>query len=114
LLLQLLQGSIYCPVGAHWREPIGSSLRQFRMHGDADQRQGERDLQGSFNTALRWRTHGDQWRRLSSWASSCACKCARLPYADLTELRAAVHAMGDKVKYEAHADFTIFPIPPRP
>ncbi|HEY2661086.1 MAG TPA: MBL fold metallo-hydrolase [Caulobacteraceae bacterium] len=37
-----------------------------------------------------------------------------LPYADLTELQAAVHAMGDKGKYDAHADFIIFPIPPRP
>jgi len=32
----------------------------------------------------------------------------------LTELQAAIHAMGDTVKQEAHPDFVIFPLPPRP
>ncbi len=37
-----------------------------------------------------------------------------LPDADLTELQAAVHAMGDRPRRDAHADFILFPIPPKP
>ena len=37
-----------------------------------------------------------------------------LPYADLLELQAAVHAMGDTPKRDAHPDFIVFPLPPRP
>ena len=37
-----------------------------------------------------------------------------LPYADLTELQAAVHAEGDPPKRDAHHDFIVFPLPPRP
>ena len=36
-----------------------------------------------------------------------------LPYADLKELQAAVHAMGDKVVRDVHPDFIVFPAPPR-
>jgi hypothetical protein len=32
----------------------------------------------------------------------------------LTELKTAVHAMGDTPKQEPHRDFVIFPLPPRP
>jgi hypothetical protein len=37
-----------------------------------------------------------------------------LPYADLLELQAAVHAMGDSVVKDIHGDFIVFPLPPRP
>ena len=37
-----------------------------------------------------------------------------LPYADLLELQAAIHAMGDTPKRDVHADFIVFPLPPRP
>jgi glyoxylase-like metal-dependent hydrolase (beta-lactamase superfamily II) len=37
-----------------------------------------------------------------------------LPYADLTELQAALHAMGGAVKRDAHPDFIVYPLPPRP
>jgi glyoxylase-like metal-dependent hydrolase (beta-lactamase superfamily II) len=37
-----------------------------------------------------------------------------LPYADLLELQAAVHAMGDTPKRDVHPDFIVFPLPPRP
>jgi glyoxylase-like metal-dependent hydrolase (beta-lactamase superfamily II) len=37
-----------------------------------------------------------------------------LPYADLLELQAAVHAMGDTAKRDAHPDFIVFPLPRRP
>lgn len=37
-----------------------------------------------------------------------------LPYADLLELQAAVHGMGDKPKRDVHPDFIVFPLPPRP
>ena len=37
-----------------------------------------------------------------------------LPYADLLELQAAVHAMGDMPTRDVHRDFIIFPLPPRP
>ncbi|WP_293901985.1 MBL fold metallo-hydrolase [Phenylobacterium sp.] len=36
-----------------------------------------------------------------------------LPYADLLELQAAVHAMGDKAARDVHPDFIVTPIPPR-
>ncbi len=36
-----------------------------------------------------------------------------LPYADLNELQAAVHAMGDKVARDVHPDFIVVPAPPR-
>jgi len=36
-----------------------------------------------------------------------------LPYADLLELQAAVHAMGDAPKRDVHPDFIVFPLPPR-
>ena len=37
-----------------------------------------------------------------------------LPYSDLTELQAAVHAMGETPRREAHRDFIVFPLPPKP
>ena len=37
-----------------------------------------------------------------------------LPPAALTELQAALDAMGDAPRQEAHADFVVFPLPPRP
>lgn len=37
-----------------------------------------------------------------------------LPYADLLELQAAVHAMGDTPARDVHRDFIVFPLPPRP
>jgi glyoxylase-like metal-dependent hydrolase (beta-lactamase superfamily II) len=37
-----------------------------------------------------------------------------LPASALTELRAAIRAMGDAPKQEPHHDFVIFPLPPRP
>jgi hypothetical protein len=37
-----------------------------------------------------------------------------LPYADLLELQAGVHAMGDTVTKDVHGDFIVFPLPPRP
>jgi len=37
-----------------------------------------------------------------------------LPYADLLELQAAVHKMGDKVVRDVHDDFIVVPLPPRP
>jgi glyoxylase-like metal-dependent hydrolase (beta-lactamase superfamily II) len=37
-----------------------------------------------------------------------------LPYKDLLELQAAVHAMGDTVTNDMHDDFIVFPLPPRP
>jgi glyoxylase-like metal-dependent hydrolase (beta-lactamase superfamily II) len=37
-----------------------------------------------------------------------------LPYADLLELQAAVHAMGDTARRDVHPDFIVFPLPPRP
>lgn len=36
-----------------------------------------------------------------------------LPYADLLELQAAVHKMGDSVQRDVHADFIVQPLPPR-
>ena len=35
-------------------------------------------------------------------------------YADLLELQAAVHKMGDKVVRDVHDDFIVVPLPPRP
>jgi glyoxylase-like metal-dependent hydrolase (beta-lactamase superfamily II) len=35
-----------------------------------------------------------------------------LPYADLAELQAALHAMGDAVKRDVHRDFIVYPLPP--
>ncbi len=35
-----------------------------------------------------------------------------LPYAELLKLQAAVHAMGDTPKRDAHPDFIVFPLPP--
>jgi glyoxylase-like metal-dependent hydrolase (beta-lactamase superfamily II) len=37
-----------------------------------------------------------------------------LPYKDLLELQAAVHAMGETPVKDVHADFIVFPLPPRP
>jgi glyoxylase-like metal-dependent hydrolase (beta-lactamase superfamily II) len=37
-----------------------------------------------------------------------------LPYADLAELQAALHAMGDAVKRDVHPDFIVYPLPPAP
>ena len=37
-----------------------------------------------------------------------------LPYADLLELQAAVHAMGSTPVKDVHDDFIVFPLPPRP
>jgi len=37
-----------------------------------------------------------------------------LPYADLLELQAAVHKMGDTVVKDVHHDFIVFPLTPRP
>jgi glyoxylase-like metal-dependent hydrolase (beta-lactamase superfamily II) len=37
-----------------------------------------------------------------------------LPYADLLELQSAVHAMGATPRRDVHADFIVFPLPPRP
>ena len=36
-----------------------------------------------------------------------------LPYADLLQLQAAVHKMGDTVTRDVHDDFIVFPLPPR-
>lgn len=36
-----------------------------------------------------------------------------LPYADLLELQAAVHRMGDTAVKDVHDDFIVFPLPPR-
>ena len=36
-----------------------------------------------------------------------------LPYADLLQLQAAVHRMGDTVVRDVHDDFIVFPLPPR-
>ncbi|HEY0437952.1 MAG TPA: hypothetical protein VGC92_15035, partial [Phenylobacterium sp.] len=41
-------------------------------------------------------------------------RALELPYADLAELQAAVHAQGEPPKRDAHADFIVFPLPPRP
>ena len=38
----------------------------------------------------------------------------QLPYADLLELQAAVHKMGDTAVKDVHDDFIVFPVPPRP
>jgi hypothetical protein len=35
-----------------------------------------------------------------------------LPYADLLELQAALHAMGDTARRDVHPDFIIYPLPP--
>ncbi|HLZ73721.1 MBL fold metallo-hydrolase [Phenylobacterium sp.] len=37
-----------------------------------------------------------------------------LPYADLLELQAAVHEMGDKPVRDKHDDFIVWPLPPTP
>ena len=37
-----------------------------------------------------------------------------LPYAALIELQGAVHKMGDTPVRDAHADFIVFPLPPKP
>lgn len=37
-----------------------------------------------------------------------------LPYADLLELQAAVHRMGETARRDAHDDFIVTPLPPRP
>lgn len=37
-----------------------------------------------------------------------------LPYTELLALQAALHAMGDTAKRDVHADFIVFPLPPRP
>ncbi len=37
-----------------------------------------------------------------------------LPYADLLELQAAVHKMGDTAVKDIHPDFIVFPLAPRP
>lgn len=37
-----------------------------------------------------------------------------LPYADLLELQAAVHKMGDAAAKDVHDDFIVFPLTPRP
>lgn len=37
-----------------------------------------------------------------------------LPYADLLELQASVDKMGDKLVRDAHNDFIVVPVPPRP
>ena len=37
-----------------------------------------------------------------------------LPYADLLELQAAVHAMGETATKDVHDDFIVFPLPIRP
>ncbi len=37
-----------------------------------------------------------------------------LPYADLLELQAAIHGMGDSARREVHPDFIVFPLPPPP
>jgi glyoxylase-like metal-dependent hydrolase (beta-lactamase superfamily II) len=36
-----------------------------------------------------------------------------LPYATLIELQGAVHAMGEAPVRDAHADFIVFPLPPK-
>jgi glyoxylase-like metal-dependent hydrolase (beta-lactamase superfamily II) len=41
-------------------------------------------------------------------------RALELPYADLLELQAAVHAMGDTPRIEKRADFIVFPLPPKP
>jgi glyoxylase-like metal-dependent hydrolase (beta-lactamase superfamily II) len=38
----------------------------------------------------------------------------QLPYADLLELQAAVHAMGETPVKDVHNDFIVFPLAPRP
>ena len=37
-----------------------------------------------------------------------------LPYADLLQLQAALHAMGDTARRDPHDDFIVTPLPPRP
>ena len=39
-------------------------------------------------------------------------RALELPYADLAELQAAVHAEGDPPKRDVHDDFIVFPLPP--
>jgi glyoxylase-like metal-dependent hydrolase (beta-lactamase superfamily II) len=41
-------------------------------------------------------------------------RALELPYSDLPELQAALHAMGDTPRREAQRDFVIFPLPPQP
>jgi len=41
-------------------------------------------------------------------------RALELPYGDLAELQAAVHAEGDPPKTDVHPDFIVFPLPPRP
>jgi len=41
-------------------------------------------------------------------------RALELPYGDLAELQAAVHAEGDPPKRDVHPDFIVFPLPPRP
>jgi glyoxylase-like metal-dependent hydrolase (beta-lactamase superfamily II) len=41
-------------------------------------------------------------------------RALELPYADLLELEAAVHKMGDTPVRDVHGDFIVFPVPPRP
>lgn len=41
-------------------------------------------------------------------------RALELPYADLLELQAAVHKMGDTAVKDVHDNFIVFPIPPRP
>ncbi|HEY2357767.1 MAG TPA: MBL fold metallo-hydrolase [Phenylobacterium sp.] len=41
-------------------------------------------------------------------------RALELPYADLLELQAAVHKMGETPVRDVHDDFIVFPVPPRP
>lgn len=41
-------------------------------------------------------------------------RALELPYADLLELQAAVHAMGEAPRREVRNDFIVTPVPPRP
>lgn len=41
-------------------------------------------------------------------------RALELPYADLLALQAAAHAMGEPPTRDAHDDFIVFPLPPRP
>ena len=41
-------------------------------------------------------------------------RALELPYADLLELQAALHKMGEVGVKDVHDDFIVFPIPPRP
>ncbi|WP_372784871.1 MBL fold metallo-hydrolase [Phenylobacterium sp.] len=41
-------------------------------------------------------------------------RALELPYADLLELQAAVHAMGETAVKDVHNDFIVFPLTPRP